>query len=429
VPTTLQQLLDALVARAAAVPAGTTIEDVTGALAHLGRALTRLAEDGLTPATGGRQQSVTALARACTTAGDLWPRADGRLTDLAGAAADVVGRERADLGRAQRWAVAVELCAAADHTARAGSALLPRIAVPQLLAVRRRAVDVERRAQADPPTLTAAVALDRVVAAAADPRTALGAGSADAAASLSAALARAVRREELTLRGFRAVTAVAELAGGSGVGLAAAGDRGGTDRLVAAPRAWAAVGRETMAFREVRSSGPAEASGVVGWAHRLGMLLQTTAAGSDPPGTVSPALFAIGQAVANQTPVLAEHLAEAVNQWSRSGSLWAHARALPRMEDMPEDRVRDVIAGRVVRAHGRDLVPLQEAIDRAWAASTALADRLNQVTPPAHRHLAALYRRTADRGERPRDHAERAAEALTLTRPPQPGGAPAVDRS
>ena len=85
--TTLRQLLADLTDRAGARPAAASIEDVSGALAHLGRALSGLAEDGLTPGDSHRQRNATALAAACTTAGRLWPHGGGPLTDLAGAAA------------------------------------------------------------------------------------------------------------------------------------------------------------------------------------------------------------------------------------------------------------------------------------------------------------------------------------------------------
>jgi hypothetical protein len=137
VATTLQQLLDALTDRATAPAASTTIEDVTGALVHLGRALTGLTDDGLTPADSPRQRTATALGAACVTAGGLWPRTGGPLTDLAGAAADLVGRDRPVLGRGHRWAVTVELAEVTDHCARLASRLLPQAAVAEMSAVRR----------------------------------------------------------------------------------------------------------------------------------------------------------------------------------------------------------------------------------------------------------------------------------------------------
>ena len=129
--TTLQQLLDGLTERATEPQPSATIEDVTGAVAHLGRALTGLAHDGLTPGDSMRQRTVTELAAACAAAGGLWPHTGGPLTDLAGAAADLVGRDRAVMGRSHRWAVTVEVAEAADHCARLGRRVLPQAAAPK----------------------------------------------------------------------------------------------------------------------------------------------------------------------------------------------------------------------------------------------------------------------------------------------------------
>ncbi len=154
--TTLRQLLDDLTDRAGARPAVAAIEDVSGALAHLGRALSGLAEDGLTPGDSHRQRNVTALAAACTTAGRLWPHSGGPLTDLAGAAADLIGLDRSVMGRSHRWAATVEVAEVADHCARLGRRLLPEAAAPELVVVRQLAVTIERDAQADPPTAAGA---------------------------------------------------------------------------------------------------------------------------------------------------------------------------------------------------------------------------------------------------------------------------------
>ena len=118
--TTLRQLLDDLTDRAGARPAVAAIEDVSGALAHLGRALTGLTDDGLTPTASARQHTATELAGACATVGRLWPHTGGPLTDLAGAAADLIGRDRSVLGRSHRWAATVEVAEVADHCARLG---------------------------------------------------------------------------------------------------------------------------------------------------------------------------------------------------------------------------------------------------------------------------------------------------------------------
>jgi len=62
------------------------------------------------------------------------------------------------------------------------------------------------------------------------------------------------------------------------------------------------------------------------------------------------------------------------------------------MDDMPEDRIRQVLAGQLVQAAHQDLAPLSAAVTRAGSLSTALAAELNQTTPgvpPAQPRLAA----------------------------------------
>jgi hypothetical protein len=98
--------------------------------------------------------------------------------------------------------------------------------------------------------------------------------------------------------------------------------------------------------------------------------------------------------VANQLAVLADRLAAAVDRWSSNGQLYASARQLPRMDNMPEDRVRDLIAGRRVQARGADLDRLGRALTSAAALSSSLANAINRAAPqgaPSQRHLAAPH--------------------------------------
>lgn len=409
--TTLQQLLDDVAVRATAPLQPAAIEDVTGALAHLGRALTGLTEDGLTPAGSSRQQIAADLAAACTIAGRLWPRTGGPLTDLTGVAADLVGRDRAIMGRSHRWAVTVELAEMADHCARLGHRLLPQAAVGELAAVRRLASAVERDAQTDPPTAHGAVILDRLVPMPGAPRRGSDVTALDASAALIAALGRAQRTGDLTLRDFRAAAAAAEISSrcAAAVTAAATGDEPG--RLPVAAVAWELTGRISMVFEDGRRVRPTDPQGVVPWARTLADALLGDVGSPADVGALRDrhdlARVAHGvQQVAHQIPVLADELTAAVDQWSRTGQLYASARTLPPMDDMPEDRVRDVIAGRHVQARGPDLNALAHVVGRAGALSSALADALNRAAPPGapvQRHLAALYARQA----RSPDSAER----------------------
>jgi hypothetical protein len=133
------------------------------------------------------------------------------------------------------------------------------------------------------------------------------------------------------------------------------------------------------------------------------------------------------QQVASQLPVLADRLITAVDRWSRTGQLYANARDLPPVEDMPEDRVKAVIAGRQVQARGADLDRLRLVVGRAADLSTGLADALDRpgVGPPAQRHLADLHARNVHVpgvAERLLGHAQAVAGDSAATRPPPPVG-------
>ncbi|MBN1092729.1 hypothetical protein JKP75_09295 [Blastococcus sp. TML/M2B] len=408
--TTLRQLLDDLTDRAGARPAVAAIEDVSGALAHLGRALSGLAEDGLTPGDSHRQRNVTALAAACTTAGRLWPHSGGPLTDLAGAAADLIGLDRSVMGRSHRWAATVEVAEVADHCARLGRRLLPEAAAPELDVVRQLAVTIERDAQADPPTGADSVVLDRLVPLPGPPSGEAEVTVLDAAAGLLAALDRAQRADDLTLRDFRAAVAAAELT--SRYAAVAAGMTGrDAGPLLVAGLAWQHAGRASMVFHDGRRGAHDDRGGVVASSQALVRALRNEVGAPADIGeqhdrrTAADAAAAVQQ-VASHMPVLADHLTMAVERWSRTGQLFANARDLPRMEAMPQDRIEAVIAGRHVRASGADLDGLRQVVGRAADLSTGLADVLHRAAgtgPRAQQHRTDRR----DRGTKVPGNAER----------------------
>ncbi|UOY00002.1 hypothetical protein [Blastococcus sp. PRF04-17] len=404
--TTLQQLLDGLTEQASTATTSTSIEDVTGALAHLGRALAGLTHDGLTPADSPRQRAAALLGAACSTAGRLWPPTGGPLTDLAGAAADLIGRDRLIMGRSHRWAVTVAVAEAADHCAALARRLLPQAAVAELGAVRRLAATVERDALTDPPTPAAAALLDRLVPM---PAPEGGASVPDAAAALVTALDRACREDDLTLRQFRAIIATAMVGSRYALAVTAAAAGEGSRRWETTAAAWQLAGRASMAFDDGRRTRPADPRGAVGWARALVDALRADLGPQPDPSALrcrdTPAHKVSGlQRLANQLPILADQLATVVQRWSRTGQLYAYARDLPPMDDMPEQRVRAVIAGHRVQARGADLERLRRAVHRAGALSAALADILNRAAPAAaavQRHLAGHYAEQVRRSSGP----------------------------
>lgn len=399
--TTLQQLLDGLTERVTEPQPPATIEDVTGGLSHLGRALTGLADDGLTPGNSMRQRAAAELAAACTTAGRLWPHTGGPLTDLAGTAADLIGRDRDIMGRSHRWAVTVELAEVADHCARLGRRLLPQAAAPELATVRESAVAVERIAQTEPPTAIGAVLLDRLVPMPGDPLAASQLTVLDASGALVAAIDRARGSNELTLRDFRAAVAAAEITSRSAATVTAAATGKDAGPLLVTGLAWQLAGRASTFFDDGRRTRSTDPHGVVPWALTfVGHLRAQVAFDTDVAALRDrddlDAVAGRMQQVTSQLPVLADQLTAAVDRWSRTGQLYANARDLPPMDDMPDDRVAAVIAGRHVQARGADLDRLRQVVGRAAELSTGLADALHRATaagPPGQRHQADLYAR------------------------------------
>jgi hypothetical protein len=251
----------------------------------------------------------------------------------------------------------------------------------------------------------------------------------DASAGLVAALDRARRADDLTLRDFRAAVAAAEITSPyAAITTGAAGGDAGP--LLVTGLAWQLAGRASMVFHDGRRGEPSDGWGVVAWAQTLVGALRdevdphNDAAGRLDRSELADAAAAV-QRVADHLPVLADRLTAAVDRWSHTGRLYANARDLPPMEDMPEDRVTAVIAGRQVRARGTDLDRLRLVVGRAVNLSTGLTQALTRAVPPA----ASLQRRSASTSarktkvagasERLLDRAQAAALILAATRSSQ----------
>ena len=196
-----------------------------------------------------------------------------------------------------------------------------------------------------------------------------------------AALDRAQRADDLTLRDFRAAVAAAEL---SIRCTAVAAGMTGRDAgpVLVAGLAWQLAGRASMVFHDGRRGAPGDGEGVVSSAQALVRALGNEVGAPADVGeqhdgrTAADAAVAALQQVASHMPVLADRLTMAVERWSRTGQLFANARDLPPMEAMPEDRIQAVIAGRHVRATGADLDQLRKVVGRATDLSTRLVDAL-----------------------------------------------------
>lgn len=447
--TTLGQLLNAATdhtndnPRESAVTVA-ALSDVLGALGHVGRAVDRLAVDGLDLHLGSlRERLLAQLATACAEAATLmrWPHS-GPLTDLVGAAADVAGQARPVMDRFARWAVGVEFAATADHCARLGSRLVPAEAAPVLLWVRHVAGGVERVALTDPPTPAGRAILDRLVPMSYVPPGLTGtAAAAEAAAGLVAAIDRAGARGGLTVREFRTVCVTGQVIAEYTAAVAATLDGGhsgppGRSSAVA----WQVVREASAAFDDGRWGAHLNRTDVVAAAltmaaalrHDLGAATAIDRAAVTERGDL-PQVLAHLQVVANQNPVLADQLGAVTSGWAAKGTLRAHAADLPRMPDMPEQQIRDVLAGRRLQVPAAALDPLAAALTRAGRLSTGLAVQLDQTAdpalPPAQPRLTGLYAArlaVPGAGEHLAHDARHVEQALAAARAPfgsaQPGG-------
>ena len=232
----------------------------------------------------------------------------------------------------------------------------------------------------------------------------------DAAAGLLAALDRAQRAEDLTLRDFRAAVAAAEIT--SRYAAVAAGMTGrDAGPLLVAGLAWQRAGHASMVFHDGRPGAAGDGGGVVASSQALARALRSEVGAPADKGEprdhrVPADRAAAVQQVASHIPFLADRLTMAVERWSRTGQLFANARDLPRMEAMPEDRIEAVLAGRHVRASGADLDGLRQVVGRAADLSTGLGDALNRaagIGEVAQRHRTDRL----DRGAKVPGDAER----------------------
>lgn len=438
--TSLHQLLDDVADHTERAAGPAALPDAAVALGHAGRALHRLAIDGVDRVNGSpRERMVDELAAACGAAAAPWPPGTGGagpLTDLIGAAADVVGRLRPLMGPEERWAVAVEISAAADRCAELAHRLLPLAAPREIEAVRQAAAVIEQTAQHHPPALAAAAVLDRQMPWSDVPPGLTGTHvAAEASAALVAAISTAHERDGLTLREFRVVCATALSVSDYAAAFATRLGEDDGQPWRSAAVAWQVLSNTAAVFKDGRwdlpTNGVQSRAAIIPAAltRDLGAL-HTLDAGALHARPDLPLLLTHLQQSTNQLPVIAEQLHAATRRWAVEGLLRANARDLPPMEDMPEARVRQVMAGAQVQAVGPDLAPLSAAVGRAGSLSTALAAQLNQASlagPPTQPRLTAWY---ADRSAGQRATAEivsdarHVEQALAATRAPFGTGQP-----
>jgi hypothetical protein len=344
--TSIRDLIDTLESEARCA-AGTERQtrDAAGALSELGRALRRLTQDGLELEVNGHRETIARdLADSCEhNAAAVNPDRDGRLTSLAGGIADVVGMLRAETGRDQRWAITAEVASAARVLSTyAGEGDARRAAALAWTHLTARSLVVQ--ALTDAPTVQGRAVLDRAV-----PRTVL---PPDAPASRNALESLTVISDRLrrsaaelarrpTLLEVFAVTRAAQATTAYATSAAAALDGRPTSDARPAAAIWHEV-RDRL--RPFATAAPLHLQD-----RDLGLSAQRTHSElrrefgpADTPvlhaqdGELKSEAVRHLQAMANEMPAIADHVATAIQQLADHGELHALANRLPFREQRLE---------------------------------------------------------------------------------------------
>lgn len=365
--TSLQELLDLAIAAAAAAnpepePSLDFPADAAAALRHIGRAVSRLAADGLTPDAGSyRERFATEFADACLRAAQGTAASGGRLALLCGAAADQSSLLRPELDNAARWAGVLAFAETARHITAASATDGDQASVRTL---RRSCVLLERTGAIEPPARYDTRLLHRPVPwpAGIRPRH-------ERLHQAHEALAALVHHSRptmtLTLSEVLAVSIAAETA----CRHAESGLDSETGSPSAAAAAWRAVRTELQPFNDGSRHYRHERPPIIAAALALHDALRR----SPPPVTASQlgdvSAATLPAATGALLPVLAEHLCHQVNRWASSGALHAYAIDLRSREDRVEQQLAGHRANGLIRADGLDLAPATRALRGAQILS------------------------------------------------------------
>lgn len=353
---------------AAAQPAVADAEAAIAALGHTGRALQRL----IAPWAGGHAKEwsdVEHLARACRAAAAEWSPRPGRLPDLVGVACDIVGRHDSELGRDERWAVAVEVATAARRCVDAAQRHEPYARVPTLKRARVAAAAVEREAAHRPPAARSGTVLDKPIPAIYDGSP--DASVLDAVAALSQALRRDTYQAALPITAALATAAAAEQVSRACLTVGRPQTTVGRMPWQTTPASWQVVQAALVRFDDGsrrRSLGPSPSLAAAVRVHEAVAQLRSRDDPNDAAVTTLPR-------VAAELPVLARALERAAIRWSREHTLFARAQNLVRREEL----VPAILAKRVVPIDELDMVPVIAALRVSERLSSSLAAELNGV--------------------------------------------------
>jgi hypothetical protein len=369
-------------------------------LAAIGRALSHL--HGYRPymprEDEARPPQADALARACLETAPCWPDSAGRVADLLGVAADIIGRGAPSFTREQRWTLTEALAETARRCTDAAQRFQPYTAIPQLVAVRAAAVACERRAAELPAAAADRTALDHLVPA---PHITTGAG--DRIVDAAAALHRAITRQPdyprlhmaemvITLNAAHLATdhAAAALRDAAGVAEPHSGRPADSSGLpgLAAPDAWRAARAWCASFDDGTKLRPPDDSPIASAAARLGRAvldhLGSTTAPTNRTVLTEPRTLLALETVIGLLPDVANGLDRGTRHWVANRQLWAPERRLLSYEDR-NDVATSTDHAAVVECF--DLEPLTAALGNAAQLTSALASELAQHSPAPSQQL------------------------------------------
>jgi hypothetical protein len=358
--------------------------DAAGSLHELGRALRRLTYDGLElSVNGSREEIVRDLAESCAqNARGVERDQAGRLTALAGAVADSIGRVREQMGRDERWAIALELATAvrvvSTYAAEGAGRRTADLTWTHLIARSLAAQAVQ-----DPPRPPSLAILDRPV-----PRPLLPPHMPASHAALESlvmitdmlrrATAGLARRPTL-LEAFAVSRAAQSTARYAAIAAATLAGRARPDTLPASA-VWYEVRDRLRPFTDAAPLATDERD-LGMWAQRTHIELrrefgspeQIRLAADQRPGPKANAFLHL-QAMVNKIPDVADHLAAAIEQMADHGELHALASKLP----FREYRVTEFLTRKAVVADRFDVMTVLHRLEVAGALAAAVAVDLDR---------------------------------------------------
>jgi hypothetical protein len=391
--TSIRDLLHALEQEAPYL-AGTPRQahDAAGSLDELGRALRRLTYDGLElSVNGSREEIVRDLAESCAhNARGVERDRSGRPTALAGAVADTIGRVSEQMGRDERWAIALEVATAvrvvSTYAAEGDGRRTADLAWTHLTARSLAAQAVQ-----DPPRPTSLAILDRPI-----PRPML---PPDMPASRAAMESLVVITDQLrrataglarrpTLLEVFAVCRAAESTTRYGAIAAARLARRARPDTLPASAVWYEVRDRIRPFTDAAPLTVHDRD-LGMWAQRAHIELRREFGPPDQPRLTDEQPFAWKatavmhlQAMVNEIPDLADQVAAAIEQMADHGELHALASNLP----FREYRTAAFLNRQPIVADRFDVMTVVHRLQVAGELAAAVAVDLDRSTPPTVEH-------------------------------------------